>query len=70
MKLTEASTATQENKKLPIKVPSRNSNQTIDKFSKEYEAVIGRSSQKMSLFPAASDVFVSVSILHVSRLST
>ena len=70
MKSTEAQTATQENQKPPIKVPPRNQTKAIDKFSKDYEAVIGISSQKMSSFPAVSDVYVGVSILNVSRLNT
>jgi aspartyl-tRNA(Asn)/glutamyl-tRNA(Gln) amidotransferase subunit B len=62
MKSTEAQTATQENQKPPIKVPPRNQTKAIDKFSKNYEAVIGINSQKISSFPAASDVFVGVSL--------
>lgn len=41
VKSTEAQTATQENQKLPIKVPPRTQTKTIDKISKDYEAVIG-----------------------------
>ncbi len=70
MKSTEAQTATQENQKPPIQVPPRNQTKTIDKFSKNYEAVVGINSQKISSFPATSNVFVGVSILHASRLST
>jgi|UniRef100_A0A2N9GHG5 aspartyl-tRNA(Asn)/glutamyl-tRNA(Gln) amidotransferase subunit B len=41
MKSTEAQTATQEKQKPPIKVPPRTQTKTIDKISKDYEAVIG-----------------------------
>jgi aspartyl-tRNA(Asn)/glutamyl-tRNA(Gln) amidotransferase subunit B len=41
MKGTEAQTATQEKQKPQIKVPPRTQTKTIDKISKDYEAVIG-----------------------------
>lgn len=41
MKGTEAQTATQEKQKPQIKVPTRTQTKTIDKISKDYEAVIG-----------------------------
>ncbi|XP_065635581.1 glutamyl-tRNA(Gln) amidotransferase subunit B, chloroplastic/mitochondrial [Quercus suber] len=41
MKSTEAQTATQEKQKTQIKNPPRTQTKTSDKFSKDYEAVIG-----------------------------
>ncbi|XP_059447107.1 glutamyl-tRNA(Gln) amidotransferase subunit B, chloroplastic/mitochondrial [Corylus avellana] len=41
MKGTEAQTATQEKQKPHIKVPPRTRTKTIDKISKDYEAIIG-----------------------------